>query len=519
MRSHSLKLVTALISALCLLMLFTAKVDAAVERKPVTVTNARWYPLYHIAAPAGWVNDPNDFCYYDGNYHFFYQHYPYDVKWGPMHWGHVVSEDLVHWEHLPIAIEPNSIYDASGNGGGAFSGSGIVKDGKLYLMYTGHVDLPVLTPEGIDRIESQNITISDDGIEFEKYEGNPVIYAPADKGDISGGDFRDPKMWVHDGMYYVVVGSTNKANTRGQVVVFESADLLNWNFKNIMARAEGNEGFMWECPNFAEIDGRDVLIISPQGIKPEGRKFLNQFQSGYMIGNMNYNTGVFTHGDFDILDYGFDFYAPQVTQAPDGRCILIGWLDMWGSEFAEQSDGWSCQMTIPRELHIRDGKVISVPAKEMEMLRMNPKSYSNVAVAKKTKLDGIRGVTGELVAAIDTTLAKGFSLELRSSSKEKTVLSYDNTTNILKLNRDKSGAILRGEREVRLSPGKVVNLRIYLDRSSIEVFVNDGEAVMSTRVYARETSQDIVFIPNGGTINLNSVAFCELAQGIPQPGN
>lgn len=519
MRKLFKKMLTAAAAAACLFMPLSAQVDAAVARNPITITNARWYPLYHIAAPAGWVNDPNGFSYYDGQYHFFYQHYPYAAKWGPMHWGHVVSGDLVRWEHLPVAIEPDHIYDASG---GCFSGSAIEKDGKLYLIYTGHVDLPVITPEGADRIESQNVAVSEDGVHFEKIAENPVLYIPRGSG-ISASDFRDPKVWRHNGRYYLVVGSRtptadpNDRNSDGQVLLFESDDLIDWDFKGIMARGSGNQGFMWECPNFGTIDGYDVLIISPQGVKPEGNKFLNVHQSGYLIGDLDYDTGKFSHGEFDILDYGFDFYAPQITQAPDGRTILIGWLDMWESPFPENTDGWSCMMTVPRELHVVDGKIQSTPVKELETLRIGEKSYSNVTIDKKTRLDGISGETGELVVSIDSRNAKGFSIELRSGGGEKTVLSYDNRSQLLKLNRNKSGKALKGEREVRLASSDVMNLRIFLDRSSIEVFVNDGEAVMSTRVYPKETSQGIVFIPEGGSITLNDVSMYRIAQGIPQP--
>ncbi len=520
MKKFFKKMLTAAVAATCLLMPVSAQVDAAIARNPITITNARWYPQYHIAAPSGWVNDPNGFSYYKGEYHFFYQHYPYAAKWGPMHWGHAVSSDLVHWEHLPVAIEPDHIYDASG---GCFSGSALERNGRLYLMYTGHVDLPVLSKEGADRIETQNIAVSNDGINFTKIAENPVLYVPQGNG-ISRSDFRDPKMWEHDGKYYVVVGSRTPTadpedhSSEGQILLFDSNDLINWNFKSIMARGSGNNtGFMWECPNFATIDGRDVLIFSPQGVHPVGKKFLNVHQSGYFIGNLNYNSGIYSHGDFDILDYGFDFYAPQVTQAPDGRTILIGWLDMWESEFAESGDGWACMMTVPRELHVKNGKVTSTPVAELASLRTTSKTYSNQNISKRTQLDGISGETGELLATINTGNAKGFAIELRSGGKEKTVLSYDATTNILKLNRDKSGEALTGEREVQLAPNKEINLRIFLDRSSIEVFVNGDEAVMSTRVYPKSTSTGIAFIPNGGSVNLKNVTFYKLGTGIAQP--
>lgn len=499
--------------ALSFALLTASEVSAKDFSKP-TVTNPRWYPSYHIAAPSGWINDPNGFSYFNGEYHFFYQHYPYDVKWGPMHWGHVAGKDLVHWTHLPIAIGPDKLYDASG---GCFSGSALEYDGKLWLMYTGHVDLPVPNKYGTNRIETQNIAVSDDGVNFTKIDANPVIYVPADKGDISANDFRDPKIWAHDGKFYAVVGSRNKAETVGQVLLFESSDMVNWAFKSIAAYAVGNEGDMWECPNFAQIDGQDVLILSPMNIKPEGKKFLNLQQSGYMLGTLDYATGIFTHGKFDLLDYGFDFYAPQILQAPDGRCIMIGWLDMWGTPMLEQADGWSGQMSVPRELHIRDGKIFSTPVRELELLRGEKIAYENLTLDKATQLDGVLGEVGELLATVDLTRSKGFSIELRRSSTERTILSYDAATGLIKLNRDKSGKTLTGEREVKITPADELRLRIFIDRSSLEIFINDGEAVLSTRLYPKENSREIVFVPTQGALHLKQVTFFSLGEGIAQP--
>jgi beta-fructofuranosidase len=217
-----------------------------------------------------------------------------------------------------------------------------------------------------------------------------------------------------------------------------------------------------------------------------------------------------------MLDYGFDFYAPQVTQAPDGRIIMIGWADMWGSEFAENVDGWSGMMTLPRELHIKKGKVISKPVKELEKLRTDEKSYKNVKVTERTALDGISGETGELLTTIDTSKADGFFIELRSAEEEKTVISYDKASGILKLNRNQSGVGVNGEREVKID-GNKVDLQIFLDRSSVEIFINGGDYVMTSRIYPKAESQGIFFEPINGMINLKKVSFYKLAEGIPQP--
>ena len=467
------------------------------------ITDLKYYPKYHVASSGGWINDPNGFCYYNGEYHLFYQYHPHSAQWGPMHWGHVSSEDLVHWNHLPIALAPIEEYEREG----CFSGSAIEKDGKLYLIYTGN------NPDG----QVQTIAESEDGVHFKKF--TDVVIAAPESEEIFGRDFRDPKVWYNaeDEKYYMVVGSRVPDNLRGQVLLFESENLIDWKFKNIMAQGKGNQGFMWECPNFANIEGYDVLIISPQGVKRELNKYMNVFQSGYFIGKLNYETGVYSHGDFELLDYGFDFYAPQITEVADGRTIMIGWADMWYSRMPEETDGWAGMMTIPREIHVKGGKVFTTPLKELEILRTSETSYSNLNLYKTTKLEGVCGEAGELILDIDLTETEEFEIYLRASKDQKTVLSYNKALELFKINRDESGADIKGERQCPVPAADKMKLQIFIDRSSVEVFINDGEKVMTTRIYSRADSQDIVFVPKEGGIKIDSLKFYELGVGIPQP--
>ena len=468
----------------------------------IRITNARWYPKYHIAAPSAWVNDPNGFCFYKGKYQFFYQHHPHSPQWGPMHWGHVVSEDLIHWRHLPIALAPTNDYDRDG----CFSGCGIVKDDRLYLFYTGN----------IPNEQNQCMAYSDDGVNFVKYEHNPIIRVTEDE-DVFKPDFRDPKVWQHGDTYYMVIGSCTADKLHGQVLLYESKDLLEWNFKSVMARAGVNLGLMWECPNFANIEGRDVLIISPQGIKRVGNMYMNLYQSGYFLGKLDYDKGVFVHGDFRLLDYGFDFYAPQITKIPDGRTIMIAWQTMWYNRQPEDVDGWAGMMTVPRELHFKNGKLVTPPIKELEMLRTSEKSYDNQIFYETTQLEGVEGETGELVMDIDIAETQEFEIEIRAGVEEKTVLSYDAAVQLFKLNRDKAGAGGDGERECTIPSADKMKLQIFLDRSSVEIFINDGEKVISSRLYPREDSTAIKFIPTSGTFKIDSLKFYTLGEGIPQP--
>ena len=468
------------------------------------VTNTRWYPKYHIAAPAAWINDTNGLCFYKGQYHCFYQHHPHSAQWGPMHWGHAVSDDLIRWKHLPIALAPTNDYDRDG----CFSGSAIEKDGRLYLFYTGN----------IPNEQNQNMAFSDDGVHFEKYEHNPVIVAPDDKDlDIFRPDFRDPKVWQRGDTYYMVIGSRTKDKMRGQALLYESEDLYDWKFKSVMMRAEGNEGDMAECVNLASVEGKDVMIFSPQGIKRVGNMYKNLFQSGYFIGKLDYETGIFVHGDFELLDYGFDFYAPQITKIPDGRTIMIGWLQSWFTPMTEDVDGWAGLMTVPREVHVKNGKVVTPPIKELAGLRLSEKSFDNLVFYEDTKFDGVEGDTGELIMDIDLAETKDFEIDLRVSDEEKSVITYDAALRLFKFNRDKAGAGGDGEREVKLPPADTMNLHIFLDRSSIEIFINDGEYVLSNRVHPRTVANGINFIPTSGTFKIDSLKFYTLGEGIPQP--
>lgn len=485
------------------------------------VTDARWYPRYHIAPPFGWCNDPNGMCYYKGQYHFFYQHYPYEPRWGPMHWGHVVSDDLAYWKHLPIALKPEEAYET---GGGCFSGSAIEKDGKLWLMYTGHLQA---NPEeeaaiGFPHIEFQCLASSEDGIHFEKSAKNPVIEESDVKSDeVSINDIRDPKVWVHNGKYYAVLGSRTPDMAHGQILLFESKDLTkSWRFKAISARSEGNLGGMWECPNFAEINGQDVLVFSPMDLRTDDGTFYYDKVAGVLIGKLNYRSGIFTHGDFQYLDKGFDFYAPQIMQTPDGRTVMIGWLDMWNVDMHETRDGWAGQMTIPRVLDIKNGKIISTPAKELEKLRKwKPITLGKVVIDEATSFDGVSGEAYELVLTIDAAKSKKFSIALRASELEQTVLSY-NSNGTFKLDRTKSGEVINGiasVREIQIEPQDKLKLHIFIDRSSLEVFINDGAEVLSARIYPKRTSQKIIFTPEYETLEIDSLEYYKLDFGIPHP--
>ena len=256
------------------------------------------------------------------------------------------------------------------------------------------------------------------------------------------------------------------------------------------------------------------MIISPQHVPPQGRLYHNIHQAGYMVGTLDYDQGVFTHGNFVTFDYGFDFYATTMMKDPQGRYFIIGWLDMWQSPFPEQEDGWSCILTIPRQLKMtEDGKVLTVPPEEFLEMRDTCTSYDNLTLEKATELDGVKGDVGELLFDVDVKQTGDFSFELRCSDDgtEKTVFYYNAAEKFFGLNRDKAGREQSGTREFDLPELDKLSFRIYIDKSSIEVFINGGEYVMSTRVYPREDSTGIRFVPSeNGKMVIPSVKFYTL---------
>lgn len=290
---------------------------------------------HHFEPRTGWINDPNGLICFKGKYHAFFQHNPKEPKWGPMHWGHAVSDDLINWTELPIALYPDMPYE---NDGGCFSGSAIEKDGRLYVFYTS-------VARG--NKQTQSVAISEDGINFKKYAGNPVIrHFP-----ISGSkDFRDPKVSLIDGKYYMVIGS-GKGKT-GKVLLYTSENLLEWEYLGVLYE-NAAFGKIYECPDFFKLGNDYVLMFSK------------------MIADINKTQ--FIIGDFDGLnfypksysspEYGPQFYAPQTFSDNRGRRILIGWFYDWNKTPEPDSD-YAGALTVPRKLDIVDGKIRMFPVEE-----------------------------------------------------------------------------------------------------------------------------------------------------------
>lgn len=447
----------------------------------------RYRHNYHVMAPIGWINDPNGFSLFKDEYHLFYQYYPYDSEWGPMHWGHAKSKDFIKWETLPVALAPDQPYDV----GGCFSGSAMQIGEELYLMYTGHTDPDKENPEAVREV--QCLAKSTDGIAFEKCSKNPVISSDEVPGHARIQDFRDPKIWEKDGKYYVVIGSKRK-DYKGQILFYTSEDLENWKYLNRFTLEE-DFGSVWECPDLFMLDCRDVLIMSPQ-LLPEGKYgSQNIYACIAAIGNFDYSTGDYHVEHYQQLDSGFDFYAPQTVKAKDGRRIMIGWMNMWERESPLKDLGhyWRGSMTLPRELFIKSNKVYQQPVKEIQNYRKNEEIFYGLNINEEHSLEHIKLQSHELYIELDNMENKVLDIDLFKNGDESLKLTVDGIKKEVRLDRSNIGYSIESKNKPKDyirkqsidSMKEGIKLNIFVDVSSVEIFINDGEYVMTSLVYPK----------------------------------
>lgn len=457
-------------------------------------------PEFHLSARVGWMNDPNGFSFYNGEYHLFYQYHPFHSHWGSMHWGHAVSEDLLHWKYLPAALAPDRDYDRDG----CFSGSALVlQDGRHLLMYTG-VSKETQPDGSVGEVQTQCIAVGD-GEEYEKYSENPVLNKDFLPQNGSRFDFRDPKIWQKsDGTYCCVVGNCTTERD-GQVLLFKSQDGFHWRYEKILAANQKRFGRMWECPDFFALDGKHILLVSPQDMMPQGFEYHNGNGTLCLIGTYHDDTDTFVEEEDQAVDYGIDFYAPQTLLAPDGRRIMIGWMQNWDTcNLHSPEKPWFGQMSLPRELSIKNGRLFQQPIRELEALRGSEIHYENVTFTDLIELEGIKGRKIDMELFVrpgdDQNIYRKFAVRFAQNDTYQTAISFRPYESIVKIDRKRSGsrrAIIHQRRcQVSDHKGKI-KLRIILDNFSVEVFANNGEYVLSATIYTDPSVEGISFFADG----------------------
>ncbi|MEC2076272.1 sucrose-6-phosphate hydrolase [Metabacillus fastidiosus] len=438
---------------------------------------------FHLMPPVGLLNDPNGLIQYKGIYHVFYQWNPFETSHGAKFWGHYTSTDMIHWKEEYPALIPSESYEKNG----CYSGSAVEREGQLILFYTGNVKT-----ENNERKTYQCKAVSNDRIHFEK--SGPILFLP----DGFTSHFRDPKVWKKGNTWYMIIGAQT-VEEQGAAVLFSSSDLEKWEYKGPIAgslmNGLGPFGYMWECPDFFELDYKDVLLVSPQGLEPEGYKYQNLFQSGYFIGKWREGTTEFPHGEFTELDRGFDFYAPQTFQDERGRRIMIGWMGITDEREAFQptiEKGWIHALSMPRELVLHGEKLYQKPLLELMKLRNSKDFSSHISLKNEEKLwQEICGDVMELKVEFEKIEAKTFKLSIRNNVEITVQLDKEIVT--LKRKSWKDG--LMESRSCLLK--RCEQLHLFLDTSSVELFLNDGQEVFTARFFPDPSDKEIIFYTDG----------------------
>ena len=418
-----------------------------------------------------------------------------------MHLGQLKNRYYLSWERLPAALAPDQDYDSAG----CFSGGAVeLPDGRQLLLYTG-VRRGHNADGYLQDIQTQCVAIGD-GVNYEKWGENPIL----DERDLPEGgsivDFRDPKVWQDtDGNFYAVIGNRTEDGS-GAILLYRGVENFRGEFVRTLDRSYNQYGKMWECPDFYPLDGRQVLITSPQEMSPVGLEFHAGNGTLCLIGEYGPDRG-FTRQSAQAIDYGLDFYAPQTLESPDGRRIMIAWMQNWDTAKAKPSNcRWFGQMTLPRELTVKNGRLIQNPVRELEHYRGARVVHQNIPVCGEINLPGVRGRVLDMTVTVRPTgpdLYRWFRIRVAKDGEHETIIRYRPDQGTLKLDRIRSGLphdIVHTRSFLVRPRGGEIKLRIILDRFSVEVFVNDGEQAASAVIYTRQSADPITFEAGGSAV-------------------
>ncbi|HEY3373217.1 MAG TPA: glycoside hydrolase family 32 protein [Prolixibacteraceae bacterium] len=489
---------------------------------PVNNYREQYRPQFHFSPEAHWMNDPNGMVYYEGEYHLFYQYYPDSTIWGPMHWGHAISKDLVHWQHMPVAIYPDTL-------GWIFSGSavadlkntsglGTAENPPLVAIYTYHN--VVLEKSGSKTPQSQALAFSTDkGRTWTKYAKNPVLKSPGIN------DFRDPKVFWHNetGKWVMILA------VKDRVHLYSSPNLISWTFESEFGKGIGAHGGVWECPDLfpLKVQGSDhskwVMLVNINPGGPNGGS-ANQYFTGEFDGKK------FTPDEPNEkwVDWGRDNYAGVTwSNVPetDGRRLFIGWMSNWQYANVVPTTVWRSATTVPRELSLINQNnrflLVSNPVKELEVLRdgNNPVYHAsqNISGEKEMALDSITLSQSELIFDfnLENTSIDSLGIVLENNLQEKLVIGYSVNQKQLFVDRRAAGpsAFSKEFAGIAKAPyiaGEHLQLRILVDVASTELFVDSGKLVMTNIVFPTEKFTKLKVYSTGGDLLLEKAEFHSL---------
>jgi len=521
MNMNNLKLKKQYVFVLFASLLFLTACASKTESKKVTGSDQgnnyreQYRPQFHFSPKSGWMNDPNGMVYYKGEYHLFYQYYPDSTVWGPMHWGHAVSTDMVHWQNLPIALYPDSL-------GYIFSGSAVVDWNNTAGFQSGNEKtlITIFTYSPANAIQCEGLAYSNDkGRTWVKYKNNPVLQ------NQGIADFRDPKVsWYEKGQKWMMTLAV-----KNQIELYSSPNLKDWKYESSFGKDAGAHGGVWECPDLfpLQVDGANqskwVLIVN---LNPGGSNGGSGTQ--YFVGDFNGHQFTPDSKETNWVDWGHDNYACVTwSDIPkeDGRRICLGWMNNWDYAQVVPTSTWRGAMTIPRELKLRetDGKyrVVSIPVKELKELRDSTSeiTFPEMAISGErtleTKQINLNRCELELDFGAGNAITDSLGVMLENDLGESVKIGYSGSSKRFFIDRTKSGDMsffckFSGIDYAPYIAGRQIKLHLFIDAASVELFVDDGDLVMTNCFFPTKAFTKLTLFADKGEVKLKSGSITKL---------
>lgn len=443
----------------------TKEYETYMEQLKEYCKNTPRHPKFHIHPPCGLMNDPNGLAYFAGKYHVFYQWFPFGPEHGMKHWAHVTSEDLINWEWSEEMLVPEQEYEKNG----CYSGNAFRQGNRLCLYYTANYK------DGLRKIPKQAMAYMNEQGSICKCKHNPIIDEQPE-GLI--GEIRDPFVFEKDGRHLMFLGG-GSVEGEAKLLLYESTDLEHWDYQGVVDVCANGlyMGYMFECPSYIEVGGKDVLMLSLMGREPEGERYHNEFSSLYFIGKLDLERMRFDVENYDEIDKGFDFYAPQVFYGKENRPMMFAWLGCGVQDLPyAKEDMWIHSLTMPRILTIEDGKLFQRVPEVISEKYQEIKPAGNVAETEehtwKMHLEtNVRpwkklqiGEDGDCFM-IEADTETGYISVDRSRLQEKICEQFGNV------------------RSVHLKNKPISEIDLYYDNTFVELYVNGGEEIMTFRAY------------------------------------
>lgn len=431
-----------------------------------SIKNSVYRDYFHISPLTGLLNDPNGLFFKDNKFHIFYQWYPFKGLHGLKHWYEVQSFDLINFKNLGLSLKPDKIYKNRG----AYSGSAFVENDDVYIVYSGNQK-----DENEVRIPNTVLAIYENGKIIDR-----KVIIPPNKNYKE--DQRDPRIFKKNGFYYLTLGARDK-NDMGYILIYRSKYIeKDWEFfGELVVDGFENSAYMWECPDILNIDGKDILLFSPQGMKSKGELFNNIYQNGYIIGKLDIENKIFkAESDFIELDRGFDFYAAQSFNNAE-KSYLIGWIGLPDTIYPNDKE-FSGNLSLVRELKIKNNKLFINPVENIDNLRL-----------KKIEFNDLLKDIEPMEICLDN-IKNSFQIKIYSQEKNGGfIISFDKNKKEFKIDRSKLENKISKDYgfERKISNIDLKTMRIFVDKSTIEIFINQGEFALTSKVFPKNKEKDL----------------------------